>query len=73
MSSSDAIVVWIFDRLALDVALAGDLREERAQGRSMIWHWRQCTGHGVRRQCRLALSLVEIPASWTPRQANDLI
>ena len=41
MSSSDAIVVWIFDRLALDVALAGDLREERAQGRSMIWHWRQ--------------------------------
>jgi hypothetical protein len=41
MSSSDAIVVWIFDRLALDVALAGDLREEREQGRSMIWHWRQ--------------------------------
>jgi hypothetical protein len=41
MSSSDAIVGWIFDRLALDVALVGDLREERAQGRSTIWHWRQ--------------------------------
>ena len=35
------IVVWIFDRLALDVALAGDLREERAGGRSTIWYCRQ--------------------------------
>jgi hypothetical protein len=41
MSSSDPIVVWIFDRLALDVALAGDLREERAHGRSTIWYCRQ--------------------------------
>lgn len=41
MSSSYAIVVWIFDRLVLDVALAGDLREERSQGRSAIWYWRQ--------------------------------
>jgi hypothetical protein len=41
MSSSDAIVVWIFDRLALDVAIVGDLGEERAQGRSTIWYWRQ--------------------------------
>lgn len=41
MSSSDAIVVWIFDRLAVDVALAGDLREERARGRSTIWYCRQ--------------------------------
>lgn len=41
MSSSDVIIAWIFDRLLLDVALAGDLREERAQGRSRIWYWRQ--------------------------------
>ena len=41
MSPSDAIVAWIFDRLVLDVALAGDLREERARGRSTIWYWRQ--------------------------------
>jgi hypothetical protein len=41
MSSSDAIVVWIFDRLTLDVALAGDLREERARRRSTIWYCRQ--------------------------------
>src|SRR5438105_2167046 len=41
MRLSDAIVVWIFDRLVLDVALAGDLREERSQGRSTIWYWRQ--------------------------------
>ena len=41
MSPSDAIVTWIFDRLILDIALAGDLGEERAQGRSTIWYWRQ--------------------------------
>jgi hypothetical protein len=51
MSSSDAIVVWIFDRLALDVALAGDLREERVRGRSTIWYCKQvliaiCIGIG---------------------------
>lgn len=41
MRTPDAIVSFIFDRLALDVALAGDLREERWQGRSTIWYWRQ--------------------------------
>jgi hypothetical protein len=41
MSPSDAIVAWIFDRLVLDVALAGDLREERTRGRSAIWYRRQ--------------------------------
>ena len=41
MSSSDAIVGWIFDRLALDVALVGDLREERTHGRSTFWYWSQ--------------------------------
>lgn len=41
MSSLNSIVVWMFDRLGLDLALAGDLREERARGRSMIWYCRQ--------------------------------
>jgi len=49
MSSSDAIMAWLFDRLVVDVALAGDLQEGRSQGRSTIWYWRQvliaiCTG-----------------------------
>ena len=51
MSSSDVVVSWIFDRLGVDVALAGDLREERAHGRSTIWFCRQvliaiCIGIG---------------------------
>ena len=41
MSSSDALVAWFFDLLVVDVALAGDLQEERSQGRSTIWYWRQ--------------------------------
>ena len=41
MRSSHAITVWVFDRLDLDGALAGDLLEERARGRSMVWYWRQ--------------------------------
>lgn len=41
MISSDAFVNWLFDRLVLDEALAGDLREERARGRSTTWYWRQ--------------------------------
>ena len=41
MRSSHAIVLWLFDRLSLDGALAGDLFEERAHGRSTIWYWRQ--------------------------------
>jgi hypothetical protein len=32
---------WIFERIGLDVALAGDLLEECAGGRSVIWYWRQ--------------------------------
>ena len=31
----------MFDRLDLDSALAGDLLEERARGRSALWYWRQ--------------------------------
>lgn len=41
MRSSHAIAVWLFDRLGLDVALSGDLLEEREQGRSAIWYWKQ--------------------------------
>jgi len=41
MRSSHATAVWMFERLGLDVALAGDLLEERALGRSAIWYWRQ--------------------------------
>jgi hypothetical protein len=31
----------MLERLGLDVALAGDLLEERARARSAIWYWRQ--------------------------------
>jgi hypothetical protein len=41
MRTSHAITVWMFDRLGLDGALAGDLLEERARGRSTVWYWRQ--------------------------------
>ena len=41
MRTSHAITGWIFDRLNLDAALAGDLMEERTRGRSALWYWRQ--------------------------------
>jgi hypothetical protein len=41
MRSSHAIAIWLFERLDLDVALAGDLLEECARRRSTIWYWRQ--------------------------------
>ena len=41
MRTSHVIAVWLFDRLDLDSALAGDLLEERARGRSAFWYWRQ--------------------------------
>jgi hypothetical protein len=41
MKSSHAIAVWLFERLGLDAALAGDLSEEWARGRSTIWYWWQ--------------------------------
>jgi hypothetical protein len=34
-------MIWLFELLDLDVALTGDLLEERARGRSAIWYWRQ--------------------------------
>jgi hypothetical protein len=41
MRRSQAAAAWIFERLGLDVALAGDLLEECAGGRSIVWYWRQ--------------------------------
>jgi hypothetical protein len=33
--------VWMFERVGVDVGLAGDLLEECSRGRSTIWYWRQ--------------------------------
>lgn len=41
MRLSHSTAVCLFEYLGLDVALAGDLLEERARGRSAIWYWRQ--------------------------------
>jgi hypothetical protein len=41
MRRSHAAANWLLERLGLDVALAGDLLEECARGRSAIWYWRQ--------------------------------
>jgi hypothetical protein len=41
MKSSQTIAIWLLECLDLDVALAGDLLEECARGRSAIWYWRQ--------------------------------
>jgi hypothetical protein len=41
MRLSHTIAIWLLERLGLDVALTGDLLEERARGRSAIWYWRQ--------------------------------
>ena len=41
MRSSHAIAAWLFERLGLDGALAGDVLEERTRGRSTIWYWKQ--------------------------------
>lgn len=41
MRSSHPITVWLFERVDLDVALAGDLLEECARGRSAFWYWKQ--------------------------------
>jgi hypothetical protein len=41
MKPSHRTIVWVFESLGLDLALAGDLIEESACGRSPIWFWRQ--------------------------------
>jgi hypothetical protein len=41
MRASHWIAIWLLERLGLDVALTGDLLEECARGRSVIWYWRQ--------------------------------
>jgi hypothetical protein len=41
MRSSHVPAAWILERLGLDVALAGDLLEECARGRSTFWYWKQ--------------------------------
>lgn len=41
MRLSYAAAVWMFERLGFDAALAGDLLEECARGRSTFWYWRQ--------------------------------
>ena len=41
MRVSHSIANWLFECLGLDVALTGDLLEECARGRSVIWYWRQ--------------------------------
>jgi hypothetical protein len=64
MRSSQAIAAWLFDRLDLDVALLGDLAEERER-RSAIWYWRQvlfavwaCMWSAIRDHKMLALRAV---------------
>jgi hypothetical protein len=41
MRSSYVTAAWLFERLGLDGALAGDLFEECARGRSTVWYWKQ--------------------------------
>jgi hypothetical protein len=41
MKSSQAIANWLFERVGFDVALTGDLLEERERRRSAICYWRQ--------------------------------
>lgn len=40
MRPAHAITAWLFERLDMDIALLGDLVEER-ELRSAIWYWRQ--------------------------------
>ena len=65
MRTSHAIAAWMCGRLHLDTALAGDLLEERAQGRSTLWYWRQVLiaiwlsiWHDIRNHKGLALRAV---------------
>jgi len=41
MTSSRPMTIWLLEHGGLDTAIAGDLLEERAQGRSTIWYWKQ--------------------------------
>jgi hypothetical protein len=56
---------WLLERLNLDPAIAGDLLEERANGRSGAWYWTQVSGvicinlwSGIRDHKLLALRAV---------------
>lgn len=41
MKYSSAFAAWLLERLQIDIGLTGDLLEERENGRSAIWYWRQ--------------------------------
>jgi hypothetical protein len=41
MRYSRAVATWLLEQLRIDIGLTGDLLEEREDGRSAIWYWRQ--------------------------------
>jgi len=41
MRYSRAVATWLLEQLRIDIGLTGDLLEERENGRSAIWYWRQ--------------------------------
>ena len=41
MKSSQAVAIWLFERLGLDGAITGDFLEECAREHSAMWCWKQ--------------------------------